>query len=289
MKSLLTSLVLIIPTLSFAQDINLLPTSTTQQIVYHTYFTLSYSEPHEQAEWVAYLLTAQRLSGNIERSNKFRADSSVITGSAHSSDYAKSGYDKGHLAPAADMKYDSIAMKECFLMSNMSPQLPSFNRGIWKELEESVRSWALEKDSLFIVAGGVLKGNLTPIGVNEVAVPKYFYKIILHINHSEPEAIAFLLPNETATQRLSDYAITIDSLETLTDIDFFPVFPNSIENILESKIQIKQWFSEKQEVKETNTPSSGTSVQCSQITKNGTRCKRKTTSPNGKCYQHGGN
>lgn len=272
---------------SFAQSFNYLPSSTTNQVISHTYFTLSYSETHEQAEWVAYLLTAKRLTGSIERSNKFRSDKLVISGSASPGDYSKSGYDKGHLAPAADMQFDSIAMKECFFMSNMSPQNPSFNRGIWKQLEEQVRKWAIENDSIYIVTGGVLKDSLGSIGENKVAIPKYFYKVILDYTEPDIKAIALLLPNEAGNQYLQDYTVTIDSLESFTGIDFFPALPDSIENKLESTKNTYDWFSIKPN-NSTTIPQTGNAIQCSASTKSGTRCKRMTTSPNGKCYQHGG-
>ncbi len=111
-----------------AQD--LLPTSTTGQIVEHTYFTLSYSEDHEQAEWVYYELTPMLINGTQARTDNFRPDPKVSTVSAQLSDYKGSGYDRGHLCPAGDMKLNKTAMSETFYLSNMSPQEASFNRGI---------------------------------------------------------------------------------------------------------------------------------------------------------------
>src|SRR5574344_20414 len=137
------------------------------QIVKHSAYTLSYSEPHEQAEWVAYVLTKSHIQKNVDRTDKFMSDYSVTTGSASDNDYKKSGYDRGHLAPAADMAWDAQAMKESFYYSNMSPQLPGFNRGVWKRLEELVRDWAYQYDTLFVTTGPVLSDNLPVIGANE--------------------------------------------------------------------------------------------------------------------------
>ena len=114
----------------FAQLELLSPKPDTNQVVKHTAFWLSYSEPHEQAEWVYYILTPERVSGTEKRKNNFRADPAVLTGSATLADYKGSGYDRGHLCPAADNTHTKEAMSESFFMSNMSPQEPGFNRGV---------------------------------------------------------------------------------------------------------------------------------------------------------------
>ncbi|GAH82191.1 unnamed protein product, partial [marine sediment metagenome] len=125
-------------------------------IIRHTAYTLKYKEKYEQAEWVLYKLTAERVKGSYKRTNDFRPDPMVKTGSATLSDYKGSGYDRGHLAPAGDMKWSTTAMSESFYMSNMSPQNPGFNRGIWKKLEGQVRTWATDNEEIYIVTGPVL-------------------------------------------------------------------------------------------------------------------------------------
>jgi endonuclease G len=224
-----------------AQSFNFLPKVSDNQLIKHTYFTLSYSEKDEQAEWVAYMTCRKRMGGIIKRSDKFVSDPSVLTQSAKPEDYRKSGYDRGHLAPAADMKFDEIAMKECFYMSNMSPQSPSFNRGIWRILEEKIRNWAIQFDTLYIVTGGVLKSIETKIGYNKVSVPNYYYKIILKYNYKEQKAIAFIMPNQKGEQPIFNYAVTIDKIEEMTGIDFFPELPDKIEKKLESQLNIDFW------------------------------------------------
>jgi hypothetical protein len=119
-----------------------------EQIISHTAYLLSYNEEHEQANWVAYMLTSSKLGSGLERSNRFLEDPLVASGTATNADYAKSGYDRGHLAPAADMSWSMQVMQESFYYSNMSPQLPGFNRGIWKKLEEKVRDWAAVRYTL---------------------------------------------------------------------------------------------------------------------------------------------
>jgi endonuclease G, mitochondrial len=166
----------------------------------------------------------------------------VKTGTADNGDYAGSGYDRGHLAPAADMGWSSIAMAESFYYSNMSPQVPAFNRGIWKRLEELVRTWAVDYNAVYIVTGPVLTNGLLTIGINKVSVPKYFYKVILEYNDQDIKGIAFILPNTGSGEPLQNYAVTIDSVEKFTGIDFFPKLPDDQERIIESTLSVNSWI-----------------------------------------------
>jgi endonuclease G, mitochondrial len=216
----------------------------TSAIVHHTGFTLEYAEKYEQARWVAYMLTRERASGKIARTNKFKADPAVKIGSATPQDYSRSGYDKGHLCPAADMAWSEASMHDCFYMSNMSPQEPSFNRGVWKRLEEKVRDWAIKFDTIYIVTGGGLKGGLHTIRTDQVAVPEYYFKVILCENSKDTMGIGFLLKNEGSKESISTFAVTIDSVEKITGIDFFPSLPHSIEQKTENHINRSKWFHE---------------------------------------------
>jgi endonuclease G, mitochondrial len=213
------------------------------QVISHAAYSLSYNENYEQADWVSYTLTRENLINkeNMRRDN-FKPDPKVKTGSAHPDDYKKSGYDRGHLAPAADFSWSETAMDESFYMSNMSPQVPSFNRGIWKKLEDQVRTWALENQRVFIVTGPILEKDLPTIGKNNVAVPKYYYKVILDIDEPDIKGIAFIMPNSGSNETLAKYSVSIDSIEKLTSINFFPLLPDSIEEKVEKKVDIKLWF-----------------------------------------------
>ena len=200
-----------------------LPSSTTGDVVKHEYYALSYSEEHEQAEWVAYELTRDRLNQKrVKRMDNFRADPKIKTGSANIYDYKRSGYDRGHMVPAGDMGFSSRSMSETFYMSNMSPQVRNFNGGIWRELEENVRDWARRFRHIYIVSGPVLKGKMRgTIGSNRVSVPDKYYKVILDISEPELKGIGFIIPNEVSTKTLDNYAVTIDEVERVTGIDFF--------------------------------------------------------------------
>ena len=132
-------------------------------------------------------------------------------------------------------------MSECFLLSNMSPQDRDFNAGIWNELENKIRQWALAKGKLYVVTAGVLGSNKGKIGSDGVTVPKYFYKV-LYDPRDQGKMIAFIIPNEKSTKPLQYYFVSVDNLEKITGIDFFPALPDSIENRLENKIDISGWF-----------------------------------------------
>lgn len=191
---------------------------------------------------MAYELKDFMTVGEAKRSNKFKRDPNVPRGSALPADYTKSGYDKGHLCPAADMKWDAEAMDETFYMSNMSPQEPGFNRGIWKKLEDQVREWAVELKNIYVVTGLVLNDGLSTIGkTNNVAVPKYLYKIVLHDDDQGSQAIAFLMPNESSSSSLTEYVVPIDSIETLTRINFFPSLTVQMSEKLEKHVNITNW------------------------------------------------
>ncbi|TXD82837.1 DNA/RNA non-specific endonuclease [Subsaximicrobium wynnwilliamsii] len=218
-----------------------LPTSTTGQIVYHDGYTLSYSEANEQAEWVAYELKRSDLSTTNFKRPYFEIDEAVETGAAHWRNYKNSGYDRGHLCPAADRKYSQQAHDETFLTSNVSPQLHNFNAGIWNSLEQKVRYWANTYNGVYVVTGGVLKGNLKSIGTEKVSVPNQFFKIVIDYNSGNPKMIAFLMPHENSNLPLYTFVVSVDSIETLTGIDFFPGLEDGIESSLEASSDHKAW------------------------------------------------
>ena len=214
-----------------------------KQVVKHKAYTLEYNEQHEQADWVAYILNGDKLNGGFKRRDNFKSDRAVTTGSASLADYKRSGYDRGHLAPAADMNWSREVMDESFFMSNMSPQTAKFNRGIWKELEAQVRMWSARNNVLYVVTGPVLTGDEPKsIGDNGVTVPEYYYKVLLDFSEPELKSIAFILPNTVGNKDLKDYAVTIDRVEEKTGIDFFEKLPDGYEAELESKFSEKEWW-----------------------------------------------
>ncbi|WP_299432705.1 DNA/RNA non-specific endonuclease [uncultured Aquimarina sp.] len=218
-----------------------LPTSTTGIIISHNNYSLSYSEKHEQPEWVAYELKTEHLSKNEFKRPFFEVDDKVRSSSADWRNYKKSGYDKGHLCPAGDRRFTYDAYEETFLTSNISPQNHDFNAGIWNRLEQKTRYWASKYNGVYVVTGGILKGNLKTIGYEAVSVPNYFYKIILDNSSKYPKMIAFVIPNESTGKPLDDFIVAADSIEKLTGIDFFPNLQDEIENKLEASSSKSGW------------------------------------------------
>lgn len=215
-----------------------------EEIIRHKAYTLGYNENTEQPNWVAYTISKDNLLKPVtERDGEFREDYSVTTLSASLDDYRSSGYDRGHLAPAADFKWDKEAMNESFYLSNMSPQDPEFNRGIWADLESAVRNNAYDSDFLYVTTGPVFYKNkpIKTIGKNKVAVPHAYYKALLVYTDDEKKAIGFLLPNEGSDKPLASYTMSIDELEDITGLDFFYLLDDDIENELEKKYNPRKW------------------------------------------------
>lgn len=227
-----------------------LPKGGRGQVIAYRRYHLSYNNQHEQAEWVAYILRQSDLSQDMHpREDNFLPDPAVTKGSATPDDYRGSGYDRGHLVPAADMAFDAEALAETFFMSNISPQARDFNQGIWRELEEMTRSWARKFDELYIASGPVLskppKGSIGK--ENQVSIPAAYYKVLLDLSEPETKAIAFVIPNEVSYEPLHKYATSVDEVEALTGFDFFPeLMPNETEKALEANFNIDLWQFSKQ-------------------------------------------
>jgi endonuclease G len=273
-------------------DLEIPRNTSNHQIIRHPGYTLQYNEKHEQADWVAYVLTREETNGIYKRTNDFESDPYIKTGSAIDGDYAGSGFDRGHLAPAADMGWSFESMQASFYYSNMSPQVPSFNRGIWSRAEAFTRNAAIENDSLFVVTGPVLRDDLPQIGPNKVSVPEYYYKVLLDYGLPEQKALAFLIPNQAGAFPLSNYTVSIDSIEALTGIDFFDKLPDSVESVLESEVNNDLWpfgstpsrISSSNKIK--NNGGAVTGYRCAAITKKGNPCKNKVKANGLRCWVH---
>jgi endonuclease G len=212
------------------------------ELIIHTGFSLLYDEAHEQPRWVAYHLTRDEVYGIHERADDFRIDPKISTGSATLEDYRGSGYDRGHLIPAADLGWSEQSMSDSFYLSNMSPQDPSFNRGIWASLEAVVRTYAATEGSVYVATGPILTdGPYQTIGENRVSVPKQYYKVILDYTEPEKKASWFLLPNEGTRARLERFATSVDHIEQVSGIDFFPQLPDDEEQLLEGSFDFSLW------------------------------------------------
>ena len=227
---------------STAQEFQYLPSVKKGVLVKHTYYALSYVHTYKDAEWVAYRLTDEMVQGSAVRHNNFCVDSMVPGGTAGPDDYPGKDYDRGHLCPADDMKFLQSATDSTFYMSNMTPQMGSFNRGIWKKLEEKVRGWVKKYKELYIVDGPILNRGLQKIGPKkDIRVPKEFYKVILVYTQAEKIMIAFILPHKKSTGSLATFAVPVDSVEKRTGINFFPDLPDTLEKKLEKAVVLDGW------------------------------------------------
>jgi len=222
-----------------SKSFDFLPSSTTNSVYKRKQYVFSYSEKHEQSEWVAYFLDSNSFSSRHYERPFFNEDPLVTTHSADWRNYKNSGYDKGHLCPAGDRKSSYEDYKSTFYTSNISPQKHDFNSGIWNTLEEKTRYWASKYGGIYVVTGGVLDTDLKTIGREDVAVPKYFYKILFTKDGSK--MIAFLLPHKVSNRPLYEFVTTVDEIEQKTGIDFFPKLEDAVENRLERNDSYKDW------------------------------------------------
>lgn len=213
-----------------------------------------YAEAFEQAKWVAHIVLPDVVNGNEGRTNDFRPDEKIKTGSAVETDYFLRipitdstfkydgfGYDRGHLAPSADFRYSKKALSESYLYSNMSPQVAKLNGGHWAELEDVIRQYVVRnKTQVYIVSGPVLRPGLPKIerGTNKVSIPEFYFKVAL--DETNQRAIGFIMPNKDCEYPVMSYACSIDSIESVTGIDFFASLPDDKEGTLESKYDVNK-------------------------------------------------
>jgi endonuclease G len=228
-----------------------------EQLVRHSAMALCYAEKFEQARWVAHIITPDVMSGTIFRTNDFRPDEKITSGSAVEEDYflkklkADStweydgfGYDRGHLAPSADFRWSKTALSQSYYYSNMSPQLADFNRGSWGDLEDAIRGYLYKNPTtqLYVVTGPVLQEGLAKIerGKNKVSIPKLYFKAVLDLTNKK--AIGFLMPNENITKPLHTYAVTVNDIETATGLDLFNKVPVALQEEFESQRNATEWL-----------------------------------------------
>ena len=226
-------------------------------ITWHAAMALEYAEPFEQARWVAHIISPDVLTGTVFRSNDFRPDPKIATGSAVEEDYFLKflkpdssyqydgfGFDRGHLAPSADFRWSARALSESYYYSNMSPQRPAFNRESWATVEDRVRGYLYSNptSSLYVVTGPVLRPGLPKVerSVNKVTIPEYYWKVAL--DPQQRKGIGFVMPNRKVEEPIEQYAVTIDSVERLTGLDFFNGFPEELQREAEGQRILADWF-----------------------------------------------
>lgn len=218
-----------------------------EQIIAHTGFTVSYNAEWKIPNWVAYELTKEKAKGSASRSETFVPDPEIpYKKSATTYDYQNSGWDRGHMAPAADMKWSEQAMKESFYLSNVCPQNRNLNAGVWNDLEIQVRELAIQKGKIYVVCGPIVSKQSKTIGSNKVTVPDAFFKALLQNYSGQWSSIAFMFENKSGRKPLSSYAMTVEELQTITGIAFFPALPDSIKVKIFSQVDFTKWNIKKQ-------------------------------------------
>ena len=213
-----------------------------EQIITHTGYTVSYNSDWKIPNWVAYKLTKEEVEGVVPRGNNFIPDPNVPYGkSATNDDYKNCGWDRGHMAPAGDMKWSKQAMTESFYFSNICPQNKNLNGGIWHDLEIQVRGLVSQKGLIYVVCGPIVSKQPKTIGSNKVAIPDAFFKVLLQNDKGEWSAIAFMFANESGRKPLSTYAMSVEDMQVITGIDFFPALPGNIEKKVKSQVDFTKW------------------------------------------------
>lgn len=202
-----------------------------------TGYTASYNKDYKTPNWVGWELTRKETTGQEERKNRFLPDPDVPAPRAEHDDYTNSGYDRGHMAPAADMKWSPKAMEESFYLSNICPQDQKLNRDDWSDLEESCRGWAKKYGTVYITCGPIYdRKRPRRIGKNKVAVPDRFFKVVLIYNRKNPIAMGFVFDNKAHHQPLRHYMVSVDDVEAITGYDFFAKLPDEVENRIEANV-----------------------------------------------------
>ena len=228
-------------------EIPVLETYVTSQILEYTGHTLSYNKDTRLPNWVAYELTATEAEGDNPRKDKFARDPQAEGAQGSKEDYRNSGWDRGHMAPAGDMKWDTKAMDETYYFTNICPQNHQLNNGDWKELEEKCRDWAVKYGSVYIACGPIITDNAHGrLGENQIVIPDKFYKVVLIQKDGKYHGVGFLFTNYPKrdskistkpgpNRPLESYLVTIDEVEAATGIDFFPKLPDSVETAVEKQ------------------------------------------------------
>lgn len=215
-----------------------------EKLVAHQHYCSAFSKKRLQPAWVAWTLTQNETTGEVRRSNNFAPDSKVRSRHrVEPRDYSYTGFDRGHLCPSADNRFDQQAMDECFYMTNMCPQTHTLNAGGWAALEDSCRKWAVREDSIVIVAGPIFfKKRPSTIGdVHKIAVPDAFFKVVLSLKPGEEKAIGFIFSNSNEKQTVADRACTVRDVEKATGFNFFPHLPKKQQKSLENNYNLPDW------------------------------------------------
>ena len=213
-----------------------------KQHIVHKGFELVFDENARIPEWTAYELTAEETAGTAQRGRHYDLDPEVYGVQGDNDDYRNSGWDRGHMVPAGDMKLDEQMMRESFYFSNICPQNRNLNGGDWKTLEELCRIYAQKYGKVYIVCGPIIGTNMYGrLGSHQIVIPDAFYKVLLTETDSGYEAIGFIMNNEAGHRPLTTYVKTVDEVEEITGLNFFFLLPKKVERKVESEYNLSVW------------------------------------------------
>ena len=216
------------------------PRGMNDTLVRYEAFDVHFNSERGIANCALYELVNNELYGTVERDNEFMADPGV-KGCPLPEDYAGSGFDRGHLVPAGDLKWNGTAMRQSFMLTNVGPMHKALNEGGWAKLEEKVREWTARDSALLVFTGPVVSDGDTTLASGRVKVPSAYYKVILAPCVRPIRVIAFIYPNGHSGGRLRQYAVSVDEVERRTGLDFFPTLPPEEQQRLESPVNLDAW------------------------------------------------
>lgn len=214
-------------------------------LIFKNQYIVSYNTETLCPNYVCWILTEDRIRGNVKRTDDFYGDPALNEENrVETTDYNGSGYDRGHMCPAGDNKNSETVMRESFAMTNICPQANNLNRGDWNELESKCRDWVKKYGTLYICCGPIFDSkNPKKIGKRKnlkISVPDRFFKVVLCLDDN-PKAIGFVYPNNDTNKPMRSYAVSVDEVEKITGIDFYPQLDDAEEKALEAKCNPSEW------------------------------------------------
>ena len=213
----------------------------SEQIIKKKSYIASYNKDTKIANWVAWHLTSEHTEGSIGRGNMFHEDEEVPSPKATVEDYKGSGWSRGHMCPAGDNKWDAEAMYQSFSLINVCPQNASLNSGLWNSLEIDCRNWAKRFHDIYIICGPVFfQQDHEVICINEIYVPEAFFKVVLCLN-GKPKGLGVIVKNTAGNKKKDIYYNSIDQVERITGMDFFPLLSDDVEDEVESNLDMDMW------------------------------------------------
>lgn len=215
-------------------------TNVSSETITHTGYVVSYNPDNRIPNWVMWHLTSDRTDGPYKRDGRKFLPDPDVSNSPTTNEYVNSGYDRGHMCPSADNRWSDAAQTECFYMSNICPQKHNLNAGDWNEMEMQCRKWAERYGDIYIVCGPILYKGVHKKVSKSIVVPEAFFKVVYC--PSRKKAIGFIYKNTEGNRPKGDYVNTVDQVERITGLDFFPALPKALQDSMEAEANLSDWL-----------------------------------------------